>query len=158
MTTYRAKRGARFSNTNAQLYGECIERITGTFGKVTPEEVVLEGKRSGSPLHNYFEWNNKKAAVSHRLDQARYLLRHIEIEIIVNDETQYQRAFLNVDIENENEEKEQVYVEIQRALSEPELRKQILHRALREIKYWKERYKDYTELSNVFRAIDRIHI
>ena len=42
---------------------------------------------------------------------------------------------------------------MEQVLSEPELKKQILKRALEEVGYWQETYKDYQELTRIFSAI-----
>jgi len=38
-------------------------------------------------------------------------------------------------------------------MTEPELRKQVLERALKEVEYWQQRYMDYNELGKIFVAI-----
>lgn len=45
-------------------------------GRITPEQVVEEAKKLpvGNPLHDYFEWDNRKAGSLYRTHQARQLL------------------------------------------------------------------------------------
>lgn len=43
-------------------------------GILTPQAVVDDAEKPGSPLHDQFEWNNTKAAYEFRLDQARALI------------------------------------------------------------------------------------
>lgn len=48
-------------------------------GLLTPEAVVADAKDPTSPLHEHFEWNVKKAAMSHWIDTARMLIRSVRV-------------------------------------------------------------------------------
>ena len=50
-------------------------------GRITPEMTVDDAADVDSPLHPLFEWDDKKAGHAHRLDQARYLLRSVRVEV-----------------------------------------------------------------------------
>lgn len=155
---FRAAKGAQFEYEKAQIYGQELERIRKENGGVlTPQLVLNEAKDKNNLLHDYFEWDNTVAADKFRINLARHLINHIEIVIVSNGTEKQQRAYLNVTKANENndEEVQRVYVTIEKALSEPELRKQVLANALREAEFWKEKYHDYKELSEVFLAIDK---
>lgn len=56
-------------------------------GVLTPDAVVNDAKSAKSPLHRYFEWDDKKAADRYRLEQARELIRSVKVHIEVRDET-----------------------------------------------------------------------
>lgn len=43
--------------------------------QLKPEAVVAAARDPESPLHRKFEWNDEKAAIQHRLNQARSLIR-----------------------------------------------------------------------------------
>lgn len=53
-------------------------------GTLTPEVVVADARRKDSPLHELFEWDTKKAAVSHWHDVARALIRNVQV-VVVNE-------------------------------------------------------------------------
>jgi EAL domain-containing protein (putative c-di-GMP-specific phosphodiesterase class I) len=53
-------------------------------GLLTPEAVVKEAADPASPLHRYFEWDNRKAAHQFRIEQARRLIRSVEIDVSVS--------------------------------------------------------------------------
>lgn len=57
---------------------EEIERRDGT---LRPSAVVTDAEDSDSPLHEYFEWDSEKAAMSWRLNQARDLIRSVRLMI-----------------------------------------------------------------------------
>ena len=59
-----------------------VDRIVARFkiikesndGLLTAEAVVADAKSKDSPLHQYFEWNQGRAAMMWRLEQARRLM------------------------------------------------------------------------------------
>ena len=54
-------------------------------GKLTPELVVQSARSKNSPLHDYFDWDDKVAGVHWRIQQARELIRSIRIEITTSN-------------------------------------------------------------------------
>jgi hypothetical protein len=56
-------------------------------GRLTPERVVNDAKRPDSPLHKHFTWDVQKAAEHYWLDQARVLIRTVQVQMVVNDIT-----------------------------------------------------------------------
>lgn len=55
-------------------------------GRLTPEDVVHAASDRSSPLHGLFEWDDKKAAHSHRLTQARRLIRGVRVVVTVEQQ------------------------------------------------------------------------
>jgi len=51
-------------------------------GLLTPEAVVKDARNPKSPLHEHFEWNVNKAAMSHWLDTARSLIRSVKVTVV----------------------------------------------------------------------------
>ena len=56
-------------------------------GRLTPRAVIDAARPKGSPLHRYFEWNDGRAAAAYRLDQARFIIRHVRIIIVTETRT-----------------------------------------------------------------------
>lgn len=48
-------------------------------GVLTPDAVVASAKRATSPLHGYFTWDNDAAAEQWRREQARALIRSVQV-------------------------------------------------------------------------------
>jgi hypothetical protein len=48
-------------------------------GRLTPEQVVRDAKSLTSPLHDYFQWDDTKAALAWRTQQARVLIRSVAL-------------------------------------------------------------------------------
>jgi hypothetical protein len=53
-------------------------------GRITPEAVVAAARDPKSPLHKHFEWDDAAAAVEHRLNQARTLIRSVKVEFRID--------------------------------------------------------------------------
>jgi len=53
-------------------------------GKITAEAVLAAARDSDNPLHDYFEWDDDKAAEKYRIMQARALIRCCRVEVTVN--------------------------------------------------------------------------
>ena len=130
---------------DAKKAANYLRKLETKYGNLTPELIVKESKKKNSVLHRCFEWNDKKAAVKYRLDQARYILRSITIEV---EEIEV-RAFANVIIEDEG-----VYVSMQTAKSNKDLKKQVIKKAYKELIDWKERYEHIKEFMSIRKAID----
>lgn len=146
---YRWKEGARMAADAAKV-GPELERIRIRHnGRLEPDWVVHEAKAEASPLHPLFEWNDTIAAQNYRVDQARGVIRSIEVVIEDRPEQKPVRAFVSVVRENDR-----TYTSVQDAMSDPKLREQVLRAALAELEAWRRRYAELVELANVFAAID----
>jgi hypothetical protein len=63
-----------------------LEQIAAKHGGVLrPDDVVVDARAKDSPLHAYFEWDVKKAAAKHWIDQARNLI--VSVRVIITTET-----------------------------------------------------------------------
>ncbi len=156
---YRAKRGAQFPSSRAQVYGEAIDNIREKKGgQFTPADIIESGKDPHSPLHEYFEWDNEIAGEKYRKHQARHLVNHIVTVYIKSEgEEIEQNAFVNVTI-NDKEKMQSCYVTLKEALTDKKLRQQVLEKAIREAEYWQTKYTDYNELKLIFNAIEMTKI
>ena len=148
---YAWKPGFRVGGLDAQVVGERLDAIRERDGGITAEAVVDDARPVDSPLHPAFEWDDSVAAEKYRLDQARYLIRAVVIQRPDVEEPRPVRAFVVVKESDGNE----VYTSTIKALSDEELRRQVLERALRELDAWRRRYEDLAELAEVLAAADR---
>jgi hypothetical protein len=145
--------GSRLPDSKVQRYGEELERISRqNKGRLKPEVVVHEARRVSSPLHDYFEWNDAAAAAGYRLDQARYLMRNIEVTITHDREERVTRAFHCITFKEE--ERESAYVPVEAVVANPEYLAQVIKRALAEADAWRGRWREYSQLEAIFEAIE----
>lgn len=61
-----------------------IAALENNDGQISPVQIVNAARDPSSVLHDEFEWNDSLAAANFRLDQARALLRRVEVHIIVH--------------------------------------------------------------------------
>lgn len=141
---YTAERGSRFSNTDAQKIGPEIVALSEN-GDVTPRDVVDAARSSNSALHSYFEWNDKKAADLHRVEQARNMLRSINIKYIENGQPKEARAFQVVS-KGAYEDAPRKYSAFHVLSGDIAFSASMMDNAITDIMAWKKRYQPYTEM------------
>lgn len=149
---YRWNANTSRPGIDAQTVGEELERIrVYNNGRLEPSLVVDAARPPDAALHDAFEWDDAKAAEAHRADQARYIIRHIEVVIdkAEGDPTPV-RAFVSV-----KRDEDRSYTAVTDALSDPTLRAQVLAGALKELEAWRHRYAELLELAKVFAVIDQ---
>lgn len=151
---YAWKEGARGA-VPAQLAGDEIARIRdGQGGYVTPSAVVLAARPQGAPLHPAFEWDDRRAAVAHRLDQARYLIR--SIVIIEHVDQQPVRAFVSVTIRGEDNPGTLVaYTSFDNAMSDPDMQEQLMAQARADMRAFERKYDQLVDLTRTIQVFNR---
>jgi hypothetical protein len=142
MTTY-AFDGAvpgRAKRADPQVIGEALETIRlENGGELHPHAVVADARDAKSPLHRYFEWDDKKAAEAHRMDQARALIRSIRV---IDDKDEKSRpAFLSI-----RSDVGIGYHSIRDVLNSRDLRQRLLEQAQRDLDSWTARYHELREI------------
>jgi hypothetical protein len=154
-TKFKASSGARFGDKKAQIYAERLVEISKKRGEITPPLVLKDAKNPKSPLHSYFEWDNTKAAEKWRIAQAGELIRHIDVEVIKDDgKTEDIRYFFSVQSdESTTSEPKSVYVSLNTIMTDSDKRAEVIAYAKRELLGWKERYQQYSELSDIVEFI-----
>lgn len=154
--TFSAARGARFSDEDAQRYGEFLDASGMLDGPVDAERIVRLARPKRSPIHGYvFDINNDEAAHKYRLARARELVRHIIVIKEVEDEEVETRAYHHVKVVDKKTKKEKKgYVAEEVVWSKPELAEQVVDKAMRELVAWRDRYMQYSELAGIFDALE----
>jgi hypothetical protein len=147
---YQWRPDSRFP-VGAQIAAERLHTIRVANGELTPRGVVDDAANPRSPLHPCFEWDDERAADSHRLWQARKLMGSIVVAEYADaplvNET---RAFVHVTLEDPQ------YVPIEVAMTNVDMREEILDRARKEIRVWRQRYAAYEEFASLVNAIDEV--
>jgi hypothetical protein len=72
-----------------RLSDEQVQRVADLEdnGILTPKSVVDDARKTKSPLHELFQWNDALAAEEHRLDQARAIIRSVEVIVQMTETT-----------------------------------------------------------------------
>lgn len=122
-------------------------------GKLHPEDVIDRARHSTSALHEFFTWDDRRAAHRWRMEEARHLIRSYSI-VVQQQPTVTARAFVSLKSARPHGGG---YLPIQRILSDRDLYKEMLNDALEEIRAVERRYGHLRELQPVFAAARRVH-
>ena len=146
MNNYKLKQASRIKGDAKVVGGELTRIKRKNYGILKPEVVVREAKKKKSPLHGFFEWDDGIAAEKYRIDQARHLIRSVVIEW-ENDpgEVIVSRAFVSI-----KTDEEWGYVDMGDALSDEEMREQVLESALKYYEAGKQKFAGVEELAGLF--------
>lgn len=87
-------------------------------GKITPDQVVEAARDPASPLHDSFEWDDTVAAIAHRQDQARTLIRSVEIRVQIGETVLRAPQYIR---DPSQEAKTQGYITVAKLRSEEDL-------------------------------------
>ena len=152
---FKKGRGLSGGKSQAQVVGQRLNEMERERGELTPDRVVREAKKKSSPLHRYFTWDDGRAADLQRLAEARFLIRSIEVTVIVGPKKKevITRAFANLRPQGARDT--MPYLSSVRVLRDAELRERWVSLALGEAESWMARYQHLNELSSVFRAVER---
>lgn len=137
---------------SAQVVGEFLEELRVEHGVLTPRLVLDAARLPSAPIHRLFNWEDDKAAERWREQQARSLLGSIVVKIRPFEDSQIRttRAFVNFRTANGAHR----YTSIAVMLTDPDMTKQVLARALAELEQWRQRHAHLVELTDIFDAIE----
>lgn len=158
---YKAAKGARFTDEEAQKIGPELEQIEERHGKLTPDVILAEARKKKSYLHRFFDWSDSLAAEKWRKHQARQLISHVRVVIV--DDNGPRKAWENVRVkimateseerEEKKQEEERNYVSVEAIEKDEYLREQVVKRGIKELETWLEKYKHYEELKPLAKNI-----
>ena len=143
----------------AQIAGEEFERIEEKYGSLSPQTVLDESRDTNAVLHPCFEWNDSIAAEKYRLTQAHALIRHITVKVVQEEQKEPTviRAFVNT---APNPTPRQpfsgTYINVNKALSDIETRRQVLLNAWSELQAFSRKYSNLSELKPIFDVIENL--
>lgn len=136
----------------AEVAGHEIERVEQKYGEVTAVNLLDESRPEDAPLHKCYEWDDSVAAEQYRLFQSRKILSAVHVVILNDDGAKVEtRMMANV---TENRTGEGRYINMVAALAHVDSRAIVLNRAREEMKTFKDKYQNLSELSKVMQAID----
>ncbi len=138
--TFQVTPGSRIRKADAKVLGETFERIKASGKHLTAETVLTEATNPRSPLHKYFNWDDASAAHQYRLEQARRLIR--SIEVVIEDARGKQvpmRAYYSV----KDAEGTRGYEPMTFVFESPDLADQVIAEAVSQLEAWKVKYAKY---------------
>ena len=143
----------------AQEAGEELERVEEKHGGITPKILVNESRPNKAVLHPCFEWNDQVAAESYRESQASQIVRTIKVISIDNDGVKSRSpAYVSV-LKQDSDNGAREYVNTVRALSNEEMKRQVLADALAQLEGFRRRYEHLRELATgIERLIEEMKV
>jgi len=152
-TVFRVVPGAKIKRTDIQRIGEVFEQLKASgSGVLTAARVVQEAINPQSPLHAYFQWDNRKAAHAYRLQQAQYLLRSIEVVIQEKGKAVALRAFYPVT----DRAGVRAYEPMTYVFERPDLAAQVIAQAYTQLQGWVLRHARYEWAQAVIPKIQEV--
>lgn len=159
---YRAAAGAPFNSKMAPRIGAELERLG---DHLTPDEVVEAARNKKSALNKLIDWNNASAADSWRRQQARMILNHLNVVVIIDGKPREIRAFYSQPVivqeqtDDLKERSERRYIHIQVAKRSSDVARNIVDIAKEDLEAWRKRYQDLRGyFEPVFSAIETVAI
>ena len=150
MKKARWKAGFR-AKVDAEDAAAILRDIEQRDGTVHPIAVVEAARAKRSPIHDQFEWDDTRAAHEHRLEQARVMVRClVYVEIIEEKEKSREPAFVHIKTNDDRS-----YMSTCIAMSNADLREQVVNEALRGLEAWRRKWQHLSELAHIFSAIDQ---
>ena len=120
---------------------EHLEQIKEQRGRLTPNIVVDEARDPSHPLHHRFEWDDSVAGESWRREQARKLIREVEITYTNKDnEPTRVRAFYAVPDGSGLD-----YKSLEELRDDPISKELVLREMKRDWQDLRDRYREYSE-------------
>jgi len=116
------------------------------------EAIVEFARDENTALHSWFEWDDSQAAHSYRIIQARTLIRIMVAPV----EGVEHPVRVYVSLMDDRKMPGGGYRSMEDVMADPELRQQALKTALIEASAFRKRYKELTELAEVFSAIEAV--
>lgn len=131
--------GARIRRGDVEVIGRTLEKLKSQ-GPLTAEAVLAEAEDPKSVLHKYVEWDDNKAAYAYRLEQARRIIRAVEVVIeTAKGKSVQMRGYFSVrDVEGVRS-----YEPMNFVFSDAALADQVMRDAKAQLEGWMKRYKTY---------------
>jgi hypothetical protein len=139
----------------ADVVGGVLEEIEARDGAVTKEAFLEESRPEDAPTHRMFEWDDAKAAEKYRLVQSKNIINNLKVVIQKNDEEPMAlKAFVNVSSGSQFSSGR--YIRVEAAIADDRSRGVMFRNALAELGSFKRKYRELTELEDIFRAIEAL--
>jgi hypothetical protein len=123
---------------SARIVGEHLMALSAKLGRelgaITADDVVEDARNPSSPLHKYFQWDDKIAADNWRRAQARILLSSIRYRVSEGEPKKI--GFINVRVDSVGRS----YVPMNLAEHHAGLVRQAREGALHGLRAWQTRY------------------
>lgn len=111
-------------------------------GRLTPPAVVEAARDTRNPLHKHFEWDDKIAAESFRIEQARMLIR--SVALVGDEDAEPAPAFLSISDKGGTS-----YRAMAEILDSADLQNAVLAAAERDLAAFEKRYRQLKDICEI---------
>lgn len=150
---YFATESSLYSNKDAQKIGPVLDELSNQ-SAVTARDVVDSARSPQSPLHEYFQWDDRIAADEWRVETARRMLRSIKVRYTEQEKaddgttktvTREARAF-HVERTKAYETEPRKYRTFQVLHGDSAFAAQMMDSAFDDIISWRRKYAPYVQM------------
>jgi hypothetical protein len=139
---------------DAEKAYRALEAIRVKNGGLSDDAIVEAAKPRSHALHKWFQWDDDKAAVEYRRQQARLLIRSITVTYEESPETTT-RAYEVHTKSRPGSETRTVYSTNEEVLSDPDSRDRLIASAIRSAMEFRRRFKHLHELDMLMEEINK---
>lgn len=164
---FEREKFSRYTNEQVEVIARELTAIERREGVVRTMRVLELARAEEHPLHPFvFNCSDREAAERFRVENVRRMCRAVRV-VYVDDagEEKFSAPLLvscRVTSRADDEKGatgtlvERAYRSAERALADPETRRELLEEALRQAEYWQQKYRNLEELGPVFVALRKV--
>lgn len=144
--TWKQGYASLHGNADAQ---KVADEIISIGESATPEQILEKARDENTELHRCFEWRDDVAAEKYRIQQARQIVCHLVIKRTVKENKPPIRFFAKPS-------KTSGYEPVKVIVRNEEKYHGLLLEAYKELKAFRNKYRNLKELEQVFESIDEL--
>jgi hypothetical protein len=153
-----ARPNTRFTDKDAQIIAPVLMALEQRDGVIKPKAILDEARSRKSPIHHFFEWDDSKAAEKYRLHTAVTMARAIcfRVKLSGPEALNYQPMLVRLRDRTPSNGIQKGYVNFVRALGEPNLRRQMIESAKKDVDLFIKRYSTQEALIGAMPVAHRL--
>ena len=153
--TIKWKQNVPSKGVDAAKAHKALEAIREKNNGLTDDGVLAAASVKGHTLNKWFEWDDSTAASVHRRDQARQLIR--SLEVTYSDAPGIKTRVYEVEHKSRPQDPQRtVYTTTEEVLANPESRDRLIAEAIKAAMQFRRRFKMLHELDGLMLEIDKV--
>lgn len=138
-----ARRGSRVTDEQAKRHHEQALKLPKE--ERTAENYLELCSDPDSPVHGDYTWDDSVAGHQWRLQEARHFLKSVHVRVTEDSNIREAPVFFSARV-TEDHSRTMSYVSFSEANEDERLADQILSRALRDLRAWRDRYAEHADI------------
>ena len=153
--TIRWKQNVPSKGIDAAKAHKALEAIRAKNNGLTDDGILAAACVKGHALNKWFEWDDSVAASVHRRDQARLLIRSLEVTYTEAPGIKTRVYEVEHKVRPQDEGRT-VYTTTEEVLAKPESRDRLIAEAIKAAMQFRRRFKMLHELDGLMEEIDKV--